>query len=412
MQENLQRYDDELVELENLPAFTSSATSSLQHPDLAVANGYIVRERNEPSSLHFEKQLFADMRSTGFSLLLQLVEAADGIELLKTMVLELEYEMLKYHSQEAASTELRKPDVQGAIDALETVTFLNDLRQIHLKKQRLKRRLAEWSPPAYLIINWLSRLLEDQSYPVDTLLAGRLKKTIRQYHSHRNRMAHANLRLVYSVAQRFRHLGLPFEDLVQEGNLGLIKAIERFDISKGFRFSTYAHIVISQSIHLALDKQLGLVRLPFKALREKAAVEKVRHSLEQSLGRMPHIHELEEHLPDDLEYKRTHIANVIEPNANSQLLYSQPDDAELVSGFTLQEHDQQTSSMKHDELVQTMLDRLNERESYIVRMRYGIGLNKEFTLEEISQTMGLSRERVRQLANQAVEKLGRLYQVV
>jgi RNA polymerase sigma factor (sigma-70 family) len=206
-------------------------------------------------------------------------------------------------------------------------------------------------------------------------------------------------------------LGLPFEDLVQEGHLGLIKAIERFDIAKGFRFSTYAHIVISQSIHLALDKQLAMVRLPFKALREKASVEKTRQVLEQQLGRAPHIHELVRHLPDELEYKDTHIANMIEPNANSQMLYASPEDAELLAAHPLAEEELLTGSLAHRDLVETMLERLNARESYIVRLRYGIGMGKEFTLEEISMAMGLSRERVRQLAHQAVEKLGRIYDI-
>ena len=89
-----------------------------------------------------------------------------------------------------------------------------------------------------------------------------------------------------------------------------------------------------------------------------------------------------------------------------------PDDAELLAGMSPAEQDKHTSTLTHSQLISVMLDRLNERESYIVRMRYGIGLGKEFTLEEISQTMGLSRERVRQLANQAVEKLGRIYTVI
>ena len=412
MQENLQSYDEELLELDSLPSFTSSTTSDFPVAELSVANGYLAKERNESASWHFEKQIFADMRSSGFSLLLQLVETENGLELLKTLVQEIEYELLKYHAQESTAEGLRKPDIQGAIDALETVSFVREMRQVHVKKQRLKRRLAEWAPPAYLVVNVLSRLLDSDRLVTDSALEGKLKKTVAQYHLHRNRMAQANLRLVYSVAQRFRHLGMAFEDLVQEGHLGLIKAIERFDISKGFRFSTYAHIVISQSIHLALDKQLGLVRLPFKALREKASVEKVRQSLEQSLGRTPHIHELEQHLPENLEYKSTHIANLIEPNANTQQLYSMPDDAELLAGMSPAEQDKHTSTLTHSQLISVMLDRLNERESYIVRMRYGIGLGKEFTLEEISQTMGLSRERVRQLANQAVEKLGRIYTVI
>jgi RNA polymerase sigma factor (sigma-70 family) len=424
LQENLQRSDDESVFWDGLSAFTSSTTEWGQdcaHAEAApkilktatafrATEGRQAQSNQDVPSLQLEKRLFANMRTSGFSLLVQLVDSMQGVELLKNLVVDVEEELLKYHTQDMPRPDLVTLDIPGAIDALETVTFVGDLRQVHLKRQRLKRRLAEWSPASYLVVNAVARIIEARDNGVsDPALLQKLKRTIGQYHLHRNRMAQANMRLVYSVANRFRHLGLPFEDLVQEGHLGLIKAIERFDISKGFRFSTYAHIVISQSIHLALDKQMGLVRLPFKALREKASVEKIRQSLEQSLGRVPHSHELNLHLPDNLEYKATHIAHLVEPSANSQHLYSMPDDAELLAGCSVSEQDQLTASLKHADMVEYMLGRLNERESYIVRMRYGIGLGKEFTLEEISMAMGLSRERVRQLANHAVEKLGRIY---
>ncbi len=366
--------------------------------------------KTEVRSLELEKRVFANMRSSGLGLMLQLVDDVDHIDTLKTLIAAVDEELKKYHAAETHPASLSDLDVMGAIDALETVHYLGELRQIHLKKHRLKRRLAEWGPPAYLVVNTLNdmlrRIMPDNVQP---LTRTRLQKNIHLYFQQRNRMAQANMRLVYSVANRFRHIGLPFEDLVQEGHLGLLKAIERFDITKGFRFSTYAHIVISQSIHLALDKQVGMVRLPFKALREKASVEKVRQSLEQSLGRPPHINELNQHLSDQLEYKATHIANLVEPNANSYLLYAMPEDTEQLAAFSVQEQEHKQADLKNADQVEQMLQRLDARESYIVRMRYGIGLGKEFTLEEISHAMGLSRERVRQLANQAVAKLGRIY---
>ena len=411
LQMNLQRSDEKLLSLDLVSA--QGTLPDLVAQDHEQAECSLFKTRTETPSLHLEKRLFANMRSAGLSMLLQLLESAEGIDILKTLVLDVEAEVAKHHSQEKSATQeaqqfsLEDLDILGAIDTLETVAYVGDLRQVHLKKQRLKRRLSEWSPAAYLVVNVLKKVLDTGD--LDTRLRHRLIKTMQRYYQQRNRMAQANMRLVYSVANRFRHLGLPFEDLVQEGHLGLIKAIERFDISKGFRFSTYAHIVISQSIHLGLDKQVSLVRLPFKALREKASVEKVRQTLEQSLGRSPHIHELEAHLPDQLEYKPTHIASLIEPNASTHHLYSMPEDAELHAALSAVEQEQLTFRSKHNELIEQMLKRLDARESYIVRMRFGIGLAKEFTLEEISQTIGLSRERVRQLANHAVEKLGRIY---
>ena len=411
LQMNLQRSDEKLLCSDLVSAMAASPAIPAQNQEQAESS--LFKTRTEAPSLQLEKRLFANMRSAGLNMLLQLLESSDGIEILKTLVLDVEAEVAKHHSQEKNATQetrqfsLADLDILGSIDMLETLAYVGDLRQVHLKKQRLKRRLSEWSPASYLVVNELKKVLD--AGDLDTPLRHRLIKTMQRYYQQRNRMAQANMRLVYSVANRFRHIGLPFEDLVQEGHLGLIKAIERFDISKGFRFSTYAHIVISQSIHLALDKQVALVRLPFKALREKASVEKVRQTLEQSLGRSPHIYELEAHLPDQLEYKATHIASLIEPNASTHHLYSMPEDAELHAALSAVEQEQLTFRSKHIELIEQMLKRLDAREAYIVRMRFGIGLSKEFTLEEISQTMRLSRERVRQLANHAVEKLGRIY---
>jgi RNA polymerase sigma factor (sigma-70 family) len=409
LQENLQRWDDDLIELEFLHGFESNTQlpvkSELVCPSSVVSEPVLIGGQ---TSMRLEKRVFADMRSAGFSLLLHLLDAESGIELLKNLVSDIELELLKYHAGNTRP-DLASLNIPGAIDAMETAVFVGDLKQIRQKKQRLTRRLVDWAPPSYLIVNAVLHTLQSDNAVVDAVLVARLRKTIGQYHLHRNRMAQANMRLVYSVANRFRHLGLPFEDLAQEGHLGLIKAIERFDIAKGFRFSTYAHIVISQSIHLALDKQMAMVRLPYKALREKASVEKTRQSLEQALGRSPYSYELARHLPDELEYKDIHIANNVEPNASSQLLYVLPEDMESLAALQPAEQEILTGSLSHRDLAETMLERLNARESYIVRLRYGIGVGKEFTLEEISMAMGLSRERVRQLAHQAVEKLGRIY---
>tara|TARA_R110001599_G_scaffold19691_4_gene75193 strand:- start:448 stop:1680 length:1233 start_codon:yes stop_codon:yes gene_type:complete len=353
-----------------------------------------------------DERLFNSMRYSGLSALFIFADDCVLLETLKTIILDIEVELQKYHSVDNARLPASDLDLFGAIDALEVVTYVGETNQITHKKNRLKRRLSEWSPPTYLIINSLNNFLASSSINLlEVGIVSKLKKEMSLYTHYRNRMVQANLRLVYSVANKFRYLALPYEDLVQEGNLGLIKAVERFDFSKGFRFSTYAHIVIGQSIHLAIDKQGSLVRLPFKALREKAAVEQVRQKLEQGLGRAPSIKDLEKHLPNDLEYKTAHIASLAVPNASSQQIYSVSENSELIEQCSPLEEDIKTSSLSHADVIERALERLNEREAYIIRMRFGIGLSKEFTLEEISQTVGLSRERVRQLAKHAIVKL-------
>jgi len=364
----------------------------------------------EKADIAFKDHAFLDMRKSGLLILISMADDYSLLETLKSLILNVEDQIRKYNIHDSFSVCSQDLDLFGLIDTLETLYYVSDYRQYDLKKNKLKRRLSEWAPATYLIEAALKDLLESSLMPdVSEDSLSKLESHLNQYHELRNRMVQANIRLVYSVANRFRYLGVAYEDLVQEGFLGLIKAVERFEVSKGFRFSTYAHIVISQSIHLAIDKQGSLVRLPFKALREKATVDKVRQNLEQVLGHSPTISELDAHLPDELEYKATHISNAVEPNANSQSIYSSPDDSELLEEMSPLDQDIKTSRLSHSDLVNRALARLDERESYIVRMRYGIGLNKEYTLEEISQTVGLSRERIRQLSHHAIEKLTRSF---
>lgn len=364
----------------------------------------------EKADIAFKDHAFLDMRKSGLLILISMADDYSLLETLKSLILNVEDQIRKYNIHDSFSVCSQDLDLFGLIDTLETLYYVSDYRQYDLKKNKLKRRLSEWAPATYLIEAALKDLLESSLMPdVSEDSLSKLESQLNQYHELRNRMVQANIRLVYSVANRFRYLGVAYEDLVQEGFLGLIKAVERFEVSKGFRFSTYAHIVISQSIHLAIDKQGSLVRLPFKALREKATVDKVRQNLEQVLGHSPTISELDAHLPDELEYKATHISNAVEPNANSQSIYSSPDDSELLEEMSPLDQDIKTSRLSHSDLVNRALARLDERESYIVRMRYGIGLNKEYTLEEISQTVGLSRERIRQLSHHAIEKLTRSF---
>tara|TARA_R110001592_G_scaffold177076_2_gene417323 strand:- start:133454 stop:134659 length:1206 start_codon:yes stop_codon:yes gene_type:complete len=360
--------------------------------------------------LPFQHQCFSAMRKSGISMLTLMADDQALLDPLKSLILNIEDQVRKYSIQDATLPTIQEADLLGVIDTMETLFHLSDLKHLQAKKNRLKRRLSEWAPSSYLIERALKDFFNTSaSSSINQATKKKIESRLADYYALRNRMVQANIPLVYNVANRFRHLGLAYEDLVQEGHFGLIKAVERFEISKGFRFSTYAHIVISQSIHLALDKQGSLVRLPFKALREKASVEKIRQNLEQSFGRSPTIHELETHLPDDLEYKSTHISNAIEPSANSQNMYSSPEDSALIEEMSPLDQDFKTSSLSHSDLAQRVLARLDDRESYIVRMRYGIGLSKEYTLEEISQAIGLSRERIRQLSHHAIDKLSRSF---
>lgn len=416
-------YPDELTEKfsdHDLVDDPESQRSSRHNISLESVEAKTVTERLD---FPFEQNCFIGMRRCGLAILLILAEEYPLLELLKSVILSVEDQINRYATDDFNSPTSEDLDLFGLIDTQETLFYLGDYRQYEQRKNKLKRRLAEWAPSTYLIQSALEHSLNSDASPAlnyyfpltghslvfDKKFHTTIQSKLSEYIRLRNRMVQANIRLVYSVANRFRFLGIAFEDLVQEGHLGLIKAVERFEINKGYRFSTYAHIVISQAIHLAIDKQSSMVRLPFKALREKATVEKTRQTLEQSFGREVTQRELAEILPDSLEYKSLHISRIVKPTADSHMRYAQPENIEHYESLDVEEETMNLHSLSHRDLIERSLTRLSDREAQIVRMRYGVGLSKEYTLEEISLSIGLSRERVRQLAHLAVEKLSRSF---
>ncbi len=334
--------------------------------------------------------------------------------LLRDFCEEVEHDLEKHASPyEDAPPRAQHLDLPGLIDEIDMLEHMlvtasgrdsfHLHHRLHTRRRKLQRRLGEWSIPAYMIMNTLlPRLLSlmPELSPHKALLAAQ-----KSYHHQRNLLAQGNMRLVYSVAAKFRYLGLPYEDLVQEGNLGLIKAVERFRPARGFRFSTYAYRVISQSIHLALDKQSTLVRKPFKLLREKASVEQTRQQLEQKLGRVPRAYELRDALPDSIEDKQAHLKDLQVPTADDHQIYAQSYDPSDMAVHSDARQSRETSHLHDQSQLEKALLALSERARLIVRMRFGLGVPQAYTLEEISQRLGLSRERVRQIAKQSVFEL-------
>lgn len=335
-----------------------------------------------------------------------LTALADFIEL-------AEEDMARHLKEDEAVASAEALDLPGLIDELQLLLHLSEEaagrekfvlhHRVHSRRRRLQRKLAEWPMPAYMVINRLVPELE--AVPLKATLARDIQRAKSRFVRQRNRMAQGNMRLVYSVAAKFRYLGLPYEDLVQEGSLGLIKAIERYRPARGFRFSTYAYRVISQSIHLALDKQSSLVRKPFKLLREKAAVEQTRQKLEQQLGRQPRGRQLTEALPDSIADKATHVKDLQLPTADDHHLYAHSPDPADHASYSEARQDRETAFLHDRAQLEDAISTLPERAQLIVRMRFGLGVAQSYTLEEISQRLGLSRERVRQIAKQGVADL-------
>jgi RNA polymerase primary sigma factor len=218
----------------------------------------------------------------------------------------------------------------------------------------------------------------------------------------RNQMVHANLRLVISVAKNFRNRGLPMEDLVEEGNVGLMNAVDRFDPSVGSRFSTYASYWIDQAIRRAVQNATQMIHIPSYLMEQIGSMRLAMRALEEKLGRPPSIDEIAHHM-------RTSPRKAAAISQACPTQSTPADDGTSVTD-TLpdtrmpQPHDAVFSKSDAD-FVSKMLSRITDREARVLKMRYGLSDGKRMTLKQIGEAVGLTRERVRQIEKEAKRKL-------
>jgi RNA polymerase primary sigma factor len=226
----------------------------------------------------------------------------------------------------------------------------------------------------------------------------------------RNKFVQANLGLVVSVARRYQHGGLPLTDLIQEGNLGLIKAVTRFDHRRGFRFSTYATWWIRHAIGRALADKGRTVRVPVHILEANQRIRKATRSLSASLGRAPTNDELADAIEmttDKLERTLTHSAGQA-ISLDQQL--GDDGDRERMDVFQSPDVEETTpfdkiANRAMADQVRNVLHTLKPIEADVLRRRFGLGGEREVTLQEIASEYGLSRERIRQIQEKALSKV-------
>lgn len=225
--------------------------------------------------------------------------------------------------------------------------------------------------------------------------------------SAKNILVEHNLRLVISIAKRYRGCGLSFLDLIQEGNVGLIKAADKYDVSKGFRFSTYATYWIRQSISRALGDQSRTIRIPANVVELLSKIKKVSNEMSQELMRKPTDEEIAERLGVELEKVQTALDM---SQATSSLDTPVDDDGETCVGDLLEDRHTENGyenlvQEANHQIIEEVFNTLSKREADILRMRFGINMDKAMTLEEVGAHYGLTRERIRQVENKAIRKL-------
>ena len=223
----------------------------------------------------------------------------------------------------------------------------------------------------------------------------------------REHIIKANTRLVVSIAKRYLGRGVPFLDLIQEGNLGLMKAVEKYDVHKGFRFSTYATWWIRQTITRAIADQSRTIRVPVHMSDRIRQTYKATHNLEQRLGRVPTPDELAVELGLDLQ-KVLWILQVSWIPLSLESPVGDDEDSDL--GMFIEDVQtptpiQSVSQTMLKEKIEEVLGTLTPREARVLRLRFGLETGVPFTLEEVGEKFGLTRERIRQIEGKALRRL-------
>lgn len=280
--------------------------------------------------------------------------------------------------------------------------YLSEISRIPLLSSRDERRLARLAERGRRACRRLQRLAD----PADDDRA-RLERLATAGEHAREQLISANFRLVVSLAKRYTGLGVSLLDLIQEGNIGLMRAVEKFDYRRGYKLSTYATWWIRQAITRGVAEQGRLIRLPVHTCERLAQVNQAARALTQELGREPDVVEIASHAGLPVDKVKALLSQSQQP-----LSLDMPvgEDREGRLGDFVQDESAQVPSEATwarllQQQMQELLASLSPREDRVLQMRYGLRDGHHYTLDEVGSRFGLTRERIRQIEAQALGKL-------
>jgi RNA polymerase nonessential primary-like sigma factor len=287
---------------------------------------------------------------------------------------------------EAAAEALDADAEPGPAEARPEAEFLSDVTQIYLHEIGLNRLLTPQEELEYA------------------------RRSVQGDPAARRKMIEHNLRLVVNIAKQYLHRGMPLLDLVEEGNLGLMHALDKFDPERGFRFSTYATWWIRQNVERAIMNQSRTIRLPVHVIKEINTVLRARRHLESSAEREPRLEDIAHLLGRPVEDVRRvlshneHLASLDAPLDIDPLLSI----GESIADEAAATPEAQLAAHETEQLVHEWLGHLTDKQRMVIERRFGLSGQELSTLEELAETLGVTRERVRQIQLEALAQLRRV----
>jgi len=283
------------------------------------------------------------------------------------------------------------------------------LQELRAKRIRSKRRKSKSGISSEELDQYRRIIRATQQSPASlNRLVRRLTELLNEHREAKRQLCEGNLRLVISVAKKYRNRGVALLDLIQEGNAGLMRAVEKFEYLRGFKFCTYATWWIRQAITRAASDQARTIRVPAHMIERISRVRKIYNELIQRLGREPTVEETAKAAETTVDEARQ-ILRMNQPPTSIHRSVGRDEDTEFADfiseNVTIEPGEEVGQKMLHNRLDTLLEQHLNWREREIIKMRFGLGDGYNYTLEEVAYVFRVTRERIRQIEDRAIRKL-------